>query len=299
MTGRRFGMTHPGGRVVPVIRPAGGVPSPDTGFPPPAVDEAAKRRDTAPAAVSAADVPPPLLVDTARMPQAPTNLEELHALLRQLDDVREALDRGPRQIKVRTKRVADAEAAVTAAEEELTARRAAVNQRNLELKTRETKVSELKVKLNQASSNKEFDALKGQIAADETASGVLEDEVLEALDRQEAAERAVTEAKSSVETAKQELSDTQTRFESKAQELTSRAETLAELAASADELLPANLRGDFARLRKNMGPDSLAPVEDGICTGCHVQVTPQTKVQLNGGDVLFCRSCNRLMYVAK
>ena len=233
------------------------------------------------------------------MAQAPTTLAELHALLEELGTVREALERGPRQIKTRTKRVTDAEAAVAAAEEELKARKSGVNQKNLELKTRETKIDELKAKLNQASSNKEFDAIRGQIDADETASGVLEDEVLESLDRQEAAEAALTEAKASVETEKKELEAAKTRFQAKADELNARAKDLAETAAQADDLVPGPLREQFARLRETMGADSLSPVEDGSCTGCYVQVTPQMRVELNRGDVAFCRTCNRLMYVAK
>lgn len=233
------------------------------------------------------------------MAQAPTTLAELHALLEELGTVREALERGPRQIKTRTKRVTDAEAAVAAAEEELKARKSGVNQKNLELKTRETKIADLKGKLNQASSNKEFDAIRGQIAADETASGVLEDEVLEAIDRQEAAEAAVRDSKEAVTAAESELSATEKQFQAKADELTARAEDLDRTASDADTLVPAALRDQYKRLRESMGADGLAPVEDGTCTGCYVQVTPQNRVLLNGGEVMFCRSCNRLLYVAK
>ena len=233
------------------------------------------------------------------MAEVPTTLSELHDRLQELSAVREALEAGPRQIRVRQKRVGDAEQAVRDRQDDLKNRKAAVSQKNLELNTREAKVADLKGKLNQASSNKEFDAIRGQLEADKAATGVLEDEVLEAMDRQTAAEKAVKDAEEGVKTAKSELAATEDRFRAKAEQLEARASRLEETVSSAETLIPAPLREQYHRVRESMGADCMAAVEDGICTGCYVQVTPQNRVLLNTGEVMFCRSCNRLLYVVK
>ena len=233
------------------------------------------------------------------MPETPQSLSELHERLQELAAVKDALEEGPRTIRVRQKRLADAEQAVADRQEELKTRKSAVSQKNLELTTRETKINDLKGKLNQASSNKEYDAIRGQLEADQAASGVLEDEVLEAMDRQTAAEGAVADADKAVAAEKQELSSAEDRFKSKAAQLEARGSELAKAVTEADGLIPAALREQYKRARMSMGADCMAAVEDGTCSGCYVQITPQNKVRLNTGEVLFCKSCNRLLYIAK
>src|SRR5262245_9298126 len=109
-----------------------------------------------------------------------TELHWLHGLLR---DVREELARGPRQIKAREQVVATAQTDVTNKQEELKQTRLAADRKGLELRTLESKLEDLKAKLNQAASNREYDILRGQIDADTAAKAVLEDEILEHLDR--------------------------------------------------------------------------------------------------------------------
>ena len=51
------------------------------------------------------------------------------------------------------------------------------------LRSGEGKILELETKLNQSSTNREYQALKDQIAADNMANSVLADEILEAMER--------------------------------------------------------------------------------------------------------------------
>src|SRR5215831_17320527 len=110
-------------------------------------------------------------------------LRELHRIHRQLSDLRERLDRGPKQVRARTGGVAQAEEQSAKVHGDLKAGRVALDQKQLQLKTAEGKIAELKVKLNQANTNREYQALKDQIAADEMASSVLADEILEAMEQ--------------------------------------------------------------------------------------------------------------------
>ena len=56
-------------------------------------------------------------------------------------------------------------------------------EKQLQLQEREARIEKLRTNLNTASSNKEYQAIKEQIAADEQANSVLSDEILEALER--------------------------------------------------------------------------------------------------------------------
>ena len=117
------------------------------------------------------------------MPATTNVLRDLHRLHQQLGDVRERLERGPKQIKAREANVVRLEAELLQAKADARAARAGSDQKQLLLKSGETKIADLKTKLNQANSNREFQALKDQIAADTMANSVFADEILEAMEK--------------------------------------------------------------------------------------------------------------------
>ena len=110
-------------------------------------------------------------------------LRELHRIHRQLTDLRDRFERGPKQVAAVDANVKKMELELEQAKDAAKKTRILADQKQLQLKGREDKIKELKGKLNQATSNREFQALKEQIAADEQANSVLSDEILEALEK--------------------------------------------------------------------------------------------------------------------
>ena len=125
--------------------------------------------------------------DRSTMSQTPNVslavLRTLHRIHRQLADLNEREDRGPRQIRANEANVAHREKELARVRDEGKAMRMAVDQKQLQLKTGEEKIKDHKRKLNAAASNREYQILKDQIAADEMANSVLEDEIIEALEK--------------------------------------------------------------------------------------------------------------------
>jgi len=93
------------------------------------------------------------------------------------------LERGPRQVRAAEGLLERLEAALVAAKKSLTQTRVLADERQLQLRQRETRITDLQIKLNACGSNREYQALKEQIAADQQANSVLSDEILEALER--------------------------------------------------------------------------------------------------------------------
>src|SRR6516165_1023702 len=131
-------------------------------------------------------------------------LAELHRLLLALKEVQEQMERGPRQLKVRQQAIAQKQTELEAQRQKHKALRMSADQRSLQLKTNEAKIGELKIKLNQASSNREFDIIRAQIEADTVANSVLEDEILDALEKVDAAQIAIKKLEEDVAHAKAE-----------------------------------------------------------------------------------------------
>jgi predicted nucleic acid-binding Zn-ribbon protein len=93
-------------------------------------------------------------------------LRTLHRLHRQLTDLRERQDRGPKQIRATEANVKHREEEVATLREELKTTRKTTDQKQLQLKANEAKILEFRRKLNAATSNREYQIFKEQIAAD-------------------------------------------------------------------------------------------------------------------------------------
>src|SRR6266446_4098451 len=93
----------------------------------------------------------------------------LHDLHLKLKSVQDELDRGPRLIKAKENLLAKRQAELDNIKAQHTERRKLADAKNLQLKSNETKLADLRMKLNMSSSNREFDIRKAteQIAAAE------------------------------------------------------------------------------------------------------------------------------------
>jgi hypothetical protein len=224
-------------------------------------------------------------------------LRELHRLHRQLADLRGRLDRGPKQVRVRTAGVAQAEEQSAKVHADLKAGKVALDQKQLQLKTAEGKIAELKVKLNQANTNREYQALKDQIAADEMASSVLADEILEAMEALDQMKPQIPEAEGRVAKAKEELAKAQQQIRAEEELLRTDVKRLENQLAEAENALPDDFRAIYERVIKAKGEDAMAVVEGGSCGGCNQQLTANMHNEINMGRVVLCRSCGRVLYL--
>ena len=232
------------------------------------------------------------------MPSAGPDFTRLHQLLQNLKSVQDKLVRGPRQIKARQKKIVAANAVLVDKEGELKSLRAESDRKSLDLRSKEAHLLEFKRKLNGAASNREYEIITGQIDADIAAKAVLEDEILEYLDR-------VDTLQDEVEAAKKKIADLEIETQKFADDFKQRAAGMqqeeAELnvkAKEAQKVIPSEVREQFQRMVVAYGPEAMADCTDGVCSNCFVQMTPQSKVLLNNGNSLFCGSCGRLNYLA-
>ena len=221
---------------------------------------------------------------------------KLHTLHLALHEVQEQLKRGPRQIKAREQLQHQADADVTAKKDQLKQLRGSSDRKSLDLKTNESKIAELKAKLNQATSNKEFDILKGQIEADTVANSVLQDEILELYDKVDRMQTEIKESEAKAAKTKEEVQRFTKQFEADSGGLTARVTELTDEIRRSESGLTGEVAARYRRLVEAHGADAMAPAEGGICGNCRVQVTPQFRVLLNSGNVVFCGSCGRLLY---
>ncbi len=225
-------------------------------------------------------------------------LELLHRIHRQLGDLRERHERGPMQIRARESNVAKLEAELAAAQETVKQAKMIGDRKQLDLKVSETRMDEWKVKLNACNSNKEFQTMKEQIAAAAMAGSVLQDEILESMEKVDLLEAAVAEVKTRVAAGKNELTRCRDAVTQETESVIGDIKRLEADLVAAEKALPADFRADYDRVIRAKGADGMARMIDGTCEGCGRSATLNQQNYLMLSKPVFCTSCGRLLYRA-
>lgn len=236
------------------------------------------------------------------MPSSTSNigtsvLRVLHRIHRQLTDLRERLDRGPRQIQAATAYVQRCENGLTQTRAEAKSLRMAADQKQLQLKSTEDKMRDLRRKLNEATSNREYQALLEQIAADEMAKSVLEDEILEALEKVDAFQKNIADADAMLTAAKQKADEACADVAKQEPVLQGDIARLEAELRETEATLPNDIRDLYQRIVRQKGEDALAVVENQCCGGCNQQVPLNLCSQIMLGQPVACKTCGRLLYL--
>ncbi len=224
-------------------------------------------------------------------------LRELHRIHQQLAELRDRLERGPKQVRAREANVAQLATRLAEARERTKQTQMAVDRKQLDLKAGEQKVVDLRVKLNVANSNREYQALLEQIAAAEMAGSVLQDEILEGLEKIDQLGVAVKDAEKNLAAGKQELDKARHVVEASAATIQADLSRLERELIQAEAALPTDIKADYQRVVRSKGADSLAAAEDGVCAGCGQQITLNMQNELKLSKLVFCKACGRLLYL--
>ena len=228
---------------------------------------------------------------------ATETLRTLHRIHRQVSDLKGRLRRGPNLLKAHETNIQRLEARRDQVHEEAKNARVASDAKQGQLRDAELKIEKLKSQLNTAASNREYQALKDQIAAIEMANSVLADEILEGLEtldesaeKVNAAEEAALKARADADKVREEIKREEPLIHA---DLNRVEAELKECEAG----LPAEFREVYNRLVQARGEDAMAPVRNEYCGGCNQHVPLNLINGLMLSHPTTCRSCGRLLYI--
>ena len=225
-------------------------------------------------------------------------LRRLHSLLKQQTDLRSRIEKGPRKIKAAAANESIFLAEMEKAKEDATKMKMASNAKQMQLNEREAKIVELNGKLNSCESNKEFQLLKDRIAADNQANSVLQDEILEQLEKLDLLIVNSETAKTNCLKAQNETKKITEQVESEVQKLESELARVSQELEEAIKRLPGDMLGQFKRLVDGKGEDALGETDTETCGNCNQRLTTQTGAELMMQQAIFCKGCGCLLYLA-
>ena len=222
--------------------------------------------------------------------------------LQELDDELAKLEEEQRALPARREALA---AQRSAAEERLAAsrvseREAEAGQRQAErdLQDREAALAKLEGQQHQVKTNEAYTALLREIDHAREAISSCETRILEAMEATQAGAEATAAAEAALKAAGEREVAEDRSLAAREAELTAR---IAELRAGRAELrgqVERSLAELYERIALRRRP-AVVQVTRGICTGCRVDIPPQTFVDLQSRKrVVTCERCQRILVLA-
>lgn len=226
-------------------------------------------------------------------------LRTLHRVLRQQTDLNGRIRRGPARVNIAKQAEAAFQKTLDDARGVLTETRMNADRKQLQLQERETRIDDLKAKRNACESNREYQLLSDQIAADEQANSVQSDEIFELLEKIDEIEKQVKEAESNLGKGQQETIKVQQVVDEEMANLQKDLDSVVSELNEAESRLPTDVRNEYQRLVAALGEDALAVVEDNSCGHCYTTVTTQLISELMMKRATYCKSCGSLLYLSE
>jgi len=224
-------------------------------------------------------------------------LRSLHRIHRQLADLNERLQRGPKHIEAGQAHVAHQQEQLADVQAKAKALRIATDAKQLQQQAGEGKINDLHGKLMSAASNREYQALKDQIDAQKMANSVLDDEILEGWEKLDLLRKEIGRAEDDLVAARQKAEQINNEVQQQEPLIREDLERLGSELKQCEALLPTDILEVYRRVVRQRGEDALAAVENQFCSGCHRHVPLNVISEILLNKPMFCKACGRLLYV--
>ncbi len=208
--------------------------------------------------------------------------ESIAEIPRKLKETEETLDNTRKQIKKFKK---DIEKAI-------------VERKNkeLELESNQGTIRKYQSQLYNVKTNKEYASLLHEIEELKRQNSVLEDGIIELMEKVESGEELLNKKKKELEEEEQNYQEKVEEGNKNLEELKKKREQLEHKKAELSPSISSSLLARYNRLIKAKGM-ALVPVINGTCGGCHMELPPQVLNEVKSGKRLVaCERCSRILY---
>jgi uncharacterized protein len=226
-----------------------------------------------------------------------TILREIHRLRKNAHDLQSEIDRLPIKLRAQQAKITRQEAEAQESHDLLKKLKVAGHEKDSELKALQQLMAKHEKQLAEATTRKEYDALRVEIADDKKKIQAKEDQILENMGAVEEHSAKLPEAEKAVKQAKEEFKqhekDAQARLANLREQLVQVQKQIKEVEAT----LPDDIRPQYERMVGSRGEDAMAAVENRTCMACYTEITAQAYNDLMLSQFVFCKSCGRALYL--
>ena len=225
-------------------------------------------------------------------------LREIHRLRKHLRDAQGEIERGPRVLKAHQTKLATLEKAFVDAKEDLKKRKAGILTGEAQIKSLSQALTKHEKQLEDLKAPRDIEAKQHDIANTRELIAKQEDELLTAMSEVDERTALLPPIEAAFAKGKVDFATYQTDAAERMMRLKSEIDVASKALAEEEAKIPASIRGQYDRLVKAHGADSLASVDGQSCSHCRVGITVQVLANLQQGlEFWCCRNCGRGMYV--
>ena len=230
------------------------------------------------------------------MPVVDSTVRRLHEILLLAADIRGQIERAPKQLKAAQMALQAAKDAVQGCKDSIKKSRMEADRKQLQQRQYETKLYEWQGKLNAAANNREYQAVKDQIAADTQANSVLSDEIFEILEGIDGLQIKLADLERICKMTEEDSGKAESRIAERMVVLKRDLERVEGELKGAESALPEDFAAIYHPLVKTRGEEAFAPLDERSCGGCNTGLPPRIIDQLRMGNPVACSSCGRWIY---
>jgi predicted nucleic acid-binding Zn-ribbon protein len=181
-------------------------------------------------------------------------------------------------------------------QQELSESRVAQKNNELELKTKQEELKKLQSQMMSIKTNREYDALVGQIDAVKDAINEYEVEILDLIERVEQLEADLKSYEKMRDDVKernsQQLANLQEKMDSVGSKIGAKIEERNNIVVR----VPKRTMSVYERVRKNRGGDVVIPVRKRACGACYKALPPHQIQEIKRADhIITCDNCGRML----
>ncbi len=225
-------------------------------------------------------------------------LKRVQSLKNKINELEASQERRKQDVQKKKVRIENEKALAEKKHEEKVAVQKEIDRKELDLKTNEGEITKYNVQLNSIKTNKEYSALISEIGSKKADMSILEDEILDTMSRLETANQGYVKATEDLRNEEESLKDLINSVDAEIKEANIEIEKIQNEQKKYIDLLDEHSLKNYNRLSNIKGGKAIVPVIGNVCGGCSMNVTTQTLNELMGSkDLVFCRSCSRILYL--
>ncbi len=228
-----------------------------------------------------------------------TKLIDVQEIDKVIQEVTQGLARLPEELKAGEAALEELKAAHAAGVQEQEDLKAQRRDTEMELADMEAGIKTSRQRLMEIKSNIEYKAMLKEIAFKEDQRDQRETRLLEIMDLMEAQNRIIAEQVQQMEEQEAVLTRQRQAVAAQVAELQKELAELEEKRKKVRKAVPAALMKRYEFIRQRRNGSAIAPVHEGVCLGCHMNILPQQFIDLQKGlEILQCPHCQRILYWA-
>lgn len=174
-----------------------------------------------------------------------------------------------------------------------------------QLREIDLRVSQLREKMNNVRSNKEYSALLVEVNTLKVEKGKVEEVTLQQMSKVESQNNELIQLKDKIEQQKKLMNVAQTEVKDRESEISARLTELNAQRDAADKELPADARQTYNRLAVVHDGEHMANVIEESrrlmeysCGGCYMSIpVERVNTLMMRDEIVCCPSCNRILYM--